>query len=158
MTQPGVGDGTVSIGDDSLRGLLDHGIEVVDCFLVLAKLDVGKSPIIPGVEVVRFRFEGDFGCLQSRGGTLLRAGRRRCRSEIEVDQGTSLRSDVAGEVRFRQTVLEEIRVRGSASTVLCQTALKNTPGRILPGGQRPARADSCGRTGRELGGVASGGA
>ena len=44
VTQPGVGDGTVSIGDDSLRGLLDHGIEVVDCFLVLAKLDVGRSP------------------------------------------------------------------------------------------------------------------
>ena len=41
---------------------------------------------------------------------------------------------------------------------LISPALKNTPGRILPGGKRLARADSCRRTGRELGGVASGGA
>ena len=44
MTQPGVGDGTVLIGDGGLRCLLDHGIEVVDCFLVLAKLEVSRSP------------------------------------------------------------------------------------------------------------------
>ena len=120
MTQPGVGDGTGLIGDDSLRGLLDHGVEVVDCFLVLAKLEVGRRPSEPGVEVVRLRLEGGFRRLQSRGGTLLGAGRRRCRREIKVDQGASLPSDHAGEVRFRQTVLEEA-VSEVPVAVLCQT-------------------------------------
>ena len=41
VTQPGVGDGTGLIGDGGLRCLLlDHGIEVVDGFLVLTKLEV----------------------------------------------------------------------------------------------------------------------
>ena len=44
VTQPGVGDGTVLIGDGDLRGLLDHDVEVVDRFLVLAKLEVSISP------------------------------------------------------------------------------------------------------------------
>ena len=100
-----MGDGTVLIGHGGLRGLLDHGIEVVDCFLVLAKLEVSRRPSEPSVEIIRLRLEGGFRHLQSRGGTILRAGRRRCRSEIKVDQGASLLSEHAGEVRFRQTVL-----------------------------------------------------
>ena len=34
----------ILISDGRLRGLLDHGIEVVDGFLVLAKLEVSRSP------------------------------------------------------------------------------------------------------------------
>ena len=105
VTQPGVGDGTVLIGDGDLRCLLDQDVEVVDRFLALAKLEVSGRPTEPSVEIIRLRLEGGLRRLQNRGGTLLRAGRRRCRSEIKVDQGARLLSDHAGEVRFRQTVL-----------------------------------------------------
>ena len=103
-----------------MRGLLDHGIEVVDRLLVLAKLEVSRRPSEPSVEIVRLRLEGGFRRLQSRGGTSLVLGRRWCRSEIEVDQGARLLSDHAGEVRFRQTALEGSRV-GVPVAVLCQT-------------------------------------
>ena len=119
MAQPGVGDGSVLIGDDDLRCLLDHGIEVVDGFLVLAKLEVSRRPSEPGVEIAGLRLEGGFRRLQSRGGTLLRAGRRRCRSEIEVDQGARLLTTTPGGPLPTDRLDEAVSEVPVA--VLCQT-------------------------------------
>ena len=119
-----------------LRGLLDDGIEVVDRFLVLAKLEVSRRPSEPSVEIIRVRLEGGFRRLQSRGGTLPRAGRRRCRSEIEVDQGARLLSDHAGEVRFRETVLEGSRVGASGGRLVPDAGVAHLVIRLPPGMQR----------------------
>ena len=73
--------------------------------------------------------------MQSRGGTLLGAGRRRCRSEIKVDQGASLLSDHAGEVRFRQTVLEGSRVGGSGRRLVPDAGVAQLVIRLPPGMQ-----------------------
>src|SRR5208337_3333198 len=118
VTEAAMGEGTGPIGHGGLRGLLYDGVEVVDRFLVLAKLEVSIRPTELSVEVIRLRLEGGFRHLQSRSGTLLGAGRRRCRSEIKVDQGASLPSDDTGEVRFRQTVLERSRVGGSRRSLV----------------------------------------
>ena len=74
--------------------------------------------------------------MQSRGGTLLGAGRRRCRSEIEVDQGARLLSDHAGEVRFRETILEGSRVGGSGGSLVPDAGVAQLVIRLPPGMQR----------------------
>ena len=55
---PGEGDGTKLISDGDQRCLLDQDVEVVDGFLVLAKLEVSGRPTEPSVEIIRLRLEG----------------------------------------------------------------------------------------------------
>ena len=74
--------------------------------------------------------------MQSRSGTLLGAGRRRCRREIKVDQGASLPSDLAGEIRFRQTALEQSRVGGSRRSLVPDAGVAQLVIRLPPGMQR----------------------
>ena len=103
-----------------LRGLLDHGIEVVDRFLALAKLEVSRRPSEPSVEIIRVRLEGGFRRLQGRGSTFLAcwaAGRPR------RDRG---RSGSQTAERLRQGVpLPKDRLNEAVSevplAVLCQT-------------------------------------
>jgi hypothetical protein len=103
VSEPGVGDGSVLIGDSPLRYLLDQEVEVVDRFLALAKLKVSRSPSEPSVEVVRFRVEGRFRPSQSRGGTFLGAGWRRRIVYTEVDQGGCLFRDQLGKIPLSDT-------------------------------------------------------
>ena len=130
-----------------MRCLLDHDIEVVDRFLVLSQLEVSGRPSEPGVEIIRLRLEGGFRRLQSGSGTLLRAGRRRCRSEIKVDQGASLLSDHAGEVRFRQTALEGSRAGGSGRRLVPDAGVAQLVIRLPPGmqgqGDQPGVLELC---------------
>ena len=101
VTEAGMGEGTGLIDHGGLRGPLQDGVQVVDGFLAIATLEVSICPIEPSFQIIRLCLEGGFRSLQSRGSALLRAGRWGFRSEIEVDQGASLLSEHAGEVRFR---------------------------------------------------------
>src|SRR5689334_14491900 len=90
MSQPGMSDGTKLDGTIPIKHiplrqsthiiqLLDEDIEVVNRLLALAEIQMSRRPSEPRPEIIRISLEGNIRRLQRRCGTLLRAGRRKCR-------------------------------------------------------------------------------
>ena len=67
--------------------------------------------------------------------------------------GRSWLSDFLAKTLAKTGQASDFRIRHSGKGFKCrrkEAALRNTPGRILPGSRRPARAGGCERTGRGL--------